>query len=50
MSVSAANAYWVMKMSTMPDRSFEATLCESPPNQASVVGHEPALPSVPIAA
>ena len=50
MSVSAANAYCVLKMSTMPDASSEATLLESPPIHVSVLGHEPTLVSFPIAA
>ena len=48
LSVRAANAYSLLKMSTMPDASSEATLLESPPNQAPP--HEPTLVSVPIAA
>ena len=53
MSVSAANARSVLKMSTMPDASSEATLLESPPFSSSVVhrpGHDLALVSFLIAA
>ena len=53
LSVSAANAYSLLKMSTMPDASSEATLLESPPVSVSVAhrpGHDLALVSFLIAA